>query len=127
MYKEFEENPAYAKLEGPNFCKLIEKLNVYLGREVSIAEHSMDEEIIFISNSNIISRRHVNIFWDEKRSGWFVKNLSKNHIYVNNKIVKNTFEPIRLNYVSSLQIDDCKFYFFEAKDEDVKEIQITGN
>jgi hypothetical protein len=117
MFKEFEDVPAYAKLQGLNFCRPVTKLNVYLGREVSLIEQLPDEEIIFISSSNKISRRHVHIFWNEEKGGWFAKNLSKNHIFINKSIVKSSYEPMKISPVSSIQIDECKFYFFAAREE----------
>ena len=117
MFKEFEESPAFAKLECSTFCKYITKKNVFLGREVSLIEQSPDEEIIFISSSNKISRRHLRIFWDDEKVGWFAKNLSKNHIYINKTVLKTSYEPIKLLPISAIQIDECKFYFFAARDE----------
>jgi hypothetical protein len=119
MFKEFEDVPAYAKLQSQTFCRPITKLKVYLGREVSLIEQLPDEEIIFISSSNKISRKHVLIFWNEEKGGWYAKNLSKNHIFINKMIVKSTYEPIKISNISSLQIDDCKFYFFAAREEQI--------
>lgn len=117
MYNEFEDSPAYAKIQGPTLLKFITKQNIYLGREVSIADYSQDEEVIFISDSNKISRRHLNIFWDESKRGWYAKNLSKNHVYVNKALLKIGQDPVKLLPVTPIQIDECKFYFFRAREE----------
>jgi hypothetical protein len=116
-YNEYEESPAYAKLQGPNFLKFVNNLSVYLGREVSLADHNPDEDVIFISDSNKISRKHVKIYWDEGKLGWYIQNLSKNHVYVNKNILKSTATPLKISPISSIQIDECKFYFFQSREE----------
>lgn len=118
MYNEFEDTPAYAKLQGPNLMKLVTKLNVYLGREVSIVDHAADEDVIFISDSNKISRRHLHIFWNDVKLGWFVKNLSKNPVYVNKTMLSSKDDALKLNPISAIQVDQCKFYFFQSREEE---------
>jgi hypothetical protein len=126
-FNENEETNAYAKLQGPNLLRFVKRKNVYLGREVSIAEQLCEDEIIFISSSNKISRKHVQIFWDESNSAWFAKNLSKNHIYINKRVIKNNSEPLELDPISSFQIDDVKFYFFMARENELEVINLDNS
>ncbi len=123
-YKEYESMRAFAKLQGPNTLKYIKTSSVYLGREVAVVEQNEDEEVLFISNSNKISRKHVSIFWDKTKSAWFAKNLSKNHIYINKAVLKISSEPIKLDPICSIQIDECKFYFFQARESEVEVINL---
>jgi hypothetical protein len=124
--KEYEAIPAYAKIQGPNFIKFVTKLTVYLGREVSLTDFNPDEEVIFISNSNKISRKHLKIFWDEFKSEWFVQNLSKNYTFVNKTVLKSTDDPRSISPISSIQIDDCKFYFFQSREMEM-EVEESNN
>lgn len=117
IFEEFENTPAYAKIQSLNFCKFLTKRNIFLGREISVVESIPDSEFIFISNSNKISRKHVNIYWDEFKYGWYAKNLSKNPIVIDGITIKSTSDPLKLSNISTFVIDDCKFYFFEAKEE----------
>ena len=119
MFKEFEANAAYAKIQGENdFLKFINKLVVYLGREVSLAEQNIEEEILFISDSHKISRKHLKIFWDENQGKWLAQNLSKNYVYVNNTVLKSTDIPYVISPMASIKIDECRFYFFQARPEE---------
>jgi hypothetical protein len=116
-FNEVEDTPAYAKIQGYNILRFITKLNVFLGREVSLVDYKQDEEVLFVSDSNKISRKHLQIFWDEERGGWFAKNWSKNHVYINREILKVNSQPVRLTPVSIIQMDECKLYFFQAREE----------
>ena len=127
QFNEYEQTKAYAKLQGPNLLRFVKRKRVYLGREVSITEQNCEDEIIFISNSNKISRKHVEIFWDETNSGWYAKNLSKNHIYINKRVLKNSSDPLELDAISSIQIDDVKIYFFMARDSEIEVINLDGS
>jgi hypothetical protein len=122
IYQEYEDECAYAKLQGPNLLKFIKKKIVYIGRETPIVDFQQDEEVIFISDSNKISRKHLKIFWDGTKCEWYVKNLSKNPVIVNKKFFKNSDNPTQISPVSAIKIDTLEFYFIQARDDDINAI-----
>lgn len=113
-YKEMEDTLAFAKLEGPTFKYFIFKLNVILGREKSGIDTINDEQIIFIGNSQKISRKHAKIYWNFDTLQWEIKILSKNKAVVGSKTLRQNDPPIALQACSPITIDNFKFYFFPA-------------
>jgi hypothetical protein len=122
VFQEYEDECAYAKLQGPTLLKFIKKKNVFVGREAPIVDYNQDEEVIFISDSNKISRKHLKIFWDHVRGEWYAKNLSKNPVIIKTKYFKNTDAAIQISPVSAIKIDNLEFYFIQARDEDINSI-----
>jgi hypothetical protein len=117
MFNEYEDIAAYAKIQSKKFVQFIKTTTVYLGRDVSLNEQSKDEEVIFIGDSNKISRKHLKIFLDDKTGFWYAQNLSKNHSYINKRILKNTDPPMVISPIAAIRIDDNYFYFFQAREE----------
>ena len=117
IYNEYEEEFAYAKLQGPNLLKFVKKKTAFLGRESPIVYFQCDEEVIFISDSNKISRKHLKIYWCGKEAQWFAKNLSKNPVIINRKTLKQTEDAVIISPVSAIKIDNSEFYFIQAVEE----------
>jgi len=122
IYQEYEEECAYAKLQGPTLLKFIKKKIVYIGRETPIADFQQDEEVIFVSDSNKISRKQLKIFWDGIKGEWLVRNLSKNPVIMNKKLLKNSDPPRRISPISAIKIDTLEFYFIQAREDDINAI-----
>lgn len=118
VFNEYEDEAAFAKLQGPKFLKFIRKKNVFLGREAPIVDYEKDEEVIFISDSNKISRKHVKIYWDDVDGNWYAMNLSKNPVIINKRIVKKSDNGVKISPISAIKIDNEEFYFFEARGEE---------
>ena len=115
-FKQIEEIEAYAKLEGLNKKEFLSKLNIFLGRDPSKTDDSNDQ-IIFIAESQKISRKHARIYWDKDLCNWYIQNLSKNKTIVNGKSLKKDDPPLLLNPHSAIRIDKIKVYFFPAYEE----------
>jgi hypothetical protein len=113
-YKEYEDTLSYAKLEGPTFKYFLYKLNVILGREKTGVDPISDEQIIFIGNSQKISRKHAKIYWNFDNMQWEIKILSKNKAIVGSKTLRQHDPPIILQPCTPITIDNFKFYFFPA-------------
>ena len=114
-FLEKEENTGYAKIEGKEFKFFISKLSAYLGREASSNNPNSDEQIIYLGNYKYLSRRHLKIFWDNKKKSWFIQNLSKNIIFVNKEKLSKDQKPKKLKVISPIKVGVYKFYFFRAK------------
>ena len=115
-FKTIEDIESYAKLEGLNKKEFINKLNVFLGRDPSKNDDSHDQ-IIFIAESQKISRKHARIYWDNDSCNWYIQNLSKNKTIVNGKSLKKDDPPFLLEPLSAIRIDKVKVYFFPAFEE----------
>jgi pSer/pThr/pTyr-binding forkhead associated (FHA) protein len=111
----FEETEAFAKLEGPSYKQFITKLIVFLGRDAN-STGSMDneEQILFVGDSQKISRKHVKIYWNSSKGDWEIQILSKNKVIVNGSTYRKSDAPVRLPPCSAIKIDKYKFYFFPA-------------
>jgi hypothetical protein len=109
-----EDTESYAKLEGDNIKYFINKLNVVLGRESIHLRGNNEEQILFVGNSNKISRRHALISWNKHIGFWEIKILSKNKAIVNGIPLKKGDRPMVLHPCSVIQIENSKFYFFPA-------------
>ncbi len=118
IFNEYEEEMGYAKLQGPKLLKFIKKKNVFIGREAPIVDYGQDEEVISISDSNKISRKHLKIYWDYLLGHWYAENLSKNPVTINRKILKRSDDPIKLSPISAIKIDNLEFYFFQAREDE---------
>jgi len=115
-FSQIEDFHAYAKLEGINKKYFLNKLNIFLGRDVS-KDEDPNEQIIFLADSQKISRKHAKIYWDSDQCCWFIQNLSKNKTIVNGKSLKKDDPPFQLIPQSAIRIDRIKFYFFPAFEE----------
>lgn len=115
-FKEFEDVESFAKLEGPDFKQFILKYKVNLGRECNNegAEGLNEEQIIFIGDSQKISRKHAIINWNFNSGEWQIENLSKNKVMINGLTLRRGDPPMVLEPRSSIKIDKYKFYFFPA-------------
>jgi hypothetical protein len=114
-YSEFEEVNSYAKLEGPYFKNYIKKLVVYLGREPNTDIYeSVNEQLIYIGDSQKISRKHAKIAWNQHKGEWEIEILSKNKAIINGTTLRKSDGPMILTPKSAIKIDKFKFYFFPA-------------
>jgi len=115
-FKEFEEIASFAKLEGPEFKQFILKYKANLGRECNNegADGLNEEQIIFIGDSQKISRKHAIIFWNFNKGEWQIENLSKNKVMINGLTLRKGDPPMGLDAKTSIKIDKYKFYFFPA-------------
>jgi pSer/pThr/pTyr-binding forkhead associated (FHA) protein len=117
-FLEYEDVEAYAKLEGPGYKQFITKTNVYLGRDAnSMSPSNGDEQVLFIGDSQKISRRHAKIYWNSSKGEWEIKILSKNKVVVNGSTYRSMDPSVRLPPCSAIKIDKYKFYFFPAMKE----------
>lgn len=116
MFKEYEEISAYAKIQSDNLLEFITKPTAYLGREGTCIDHRPNEQVIAISDSNKISRKHLKLYWSEKDTVWKAMNLSKNQVVINKKYLKRDDPAVLLSPISAIQIDSLKFYFFQARE-----------
>lgn len=117
VFNEYEEEAAYAKLEGLNFKAFVNKRQIYLGRTCDNIPNLNDEEqIIFVGHSKKISRKHARIEWNQNKNQWEIWSLSKNKIYVNGVNITLNKEPSPLPPCSAIKIYSQKFYFFPALD-----------
>jgi len=119
-YTEYEDVESFAKLEGPEFKQFIYKTLVFLGRDCNNIEFedSKEQQIIFIGDSQKISRRHAMIYWNEVIGEWEIQILSKNKAVINGQIIRKGDAPIILKPRSAIKIDKYKFYFFPALPND---------
>lgn len=114
-YHEYEEVNSFAKLEGPFFKSFIKKLVVYLGREPNTENfENVNEQLIFIGDSQKISRRHAKIVWNQHKGEWEIEILSKNKVNINGTTLRKSDGPMTLTPKSAIKIDKFKFYFFPA-------------
>ena len=115
-FKEYEDVESFAKLEGPNFKQYIHKYTVFLGRDCNSngLEGLNEEQIIFIGDSQKISRRHAVISWNNNKGEWEIEILSKNKAVVNGITLRKGDPPINLVSCAAIKIDKYKFYFFPA-------------
>ncbi len=114
-YEEYEDIESYGKLEGPNFKKFIHKLVVYLGRDPNTEMfENVDEQSIFIGDSQKISRRHAKLSWNSQKGEWEIQILSKNKAIINGSTLRNIDNPLAVPPLSAIKIDKYKFYFFPA-------------
>src|SRR5690606_24104862 len=96
-FLEYDNVEAYAKLEGPGYKQFITKLTVYLGREANnISKDNPDEQLIFIGDSQKISREHAKIYWNQVKCEWEIKILSKNKVIVNGIPLRKDDQPMKL-------------------------------
>jgi len=114
-FNEKEESTAFAKIEGKEFKFFIEKLTVFIGRDSGSINNNPEEQIIYLGNYKFLSRKHLKIFWDSKKKAWFIKNLSKNNIFVNREKLSKDQKPKKLKVISPIKVGVYKFYFFRAK------------
>jgi pSer/pThr/pTyr-binding forkhead associated (FHA) protein len=114
-FLEYETTESYAKLEGPGYKQFITKLTVYIGREANnISPESPEEQLVFIGDSQKISRKHAKIYWNSNRGEWEIKNLSKNKVIVNGAALRKDDTPAKLPPCAAIKVDKYKFYFFPA-------------
>ena len=115
-FKDYEEIDSFAKLEGPNFKQFIIKYIVYLGRDCNSegADGLNEEQIIFIGDSQKISRKHAVISWSTSKGEWEIQILSKNKAIINGITLRKGDPPLTLLPCSAIKIDKYKFYFFPA-------------
>lgn len=115
-FREFEEIESFGKLEGPEFKQFIMKYVVYLGRDCNNegAEGFNEEQIIFIGDSQKISRKHALIQWNPFKAEWQIEILSKNKAIVNGLTLRKGDPPMSLLPRTAIKIDKYKFYFFPA-------------
>jgi len=115
-FKEYEEVESYGKLEGPGIKQFIFKLVIYLGRENSgINPENESEQIVFVGDSQKISRRHAKIYWSFESNQWEIQILSKNKVIVNGAVIRKGDPPMVLIPCAAIKIDKYKFYFFPAR------------
>ena len=102
---------AYAKLVAENgrefFIKEDSSLEVDIGRE----KRDNDLNYFCLADQNTISKKHAQISWDVSKHGFFIKNLSKNKIQVNNEDLTMNAEPYRLTNMCLIVISKIKMYF----------------
>jgi hypothetical protein len=114
-FQEYEITESFAKLEGPQYKQFITKLVVYLGREANnISPENPEEQLVYIGDSQKISRKHAKIFWNSTKGEWEIKILSKNKVIVNGSTLRKEDPPARLTPCSAIKIDKYRFYFFPA-------------
>lgn len=114
-FQEYEDTQSYGKLEGPNFKKFIHKHVVYLGREPDTENlQIVEEQSIYIGDSQKISRRHAKIYWNYELGVWEIQIMSKNKAIINGVTLRNIDNPQILPPRSAIKIDKFKFYFFPA-------------
>lgn len=113
-FNEKEDTQAYAKIEGKEIKVFINKLVVYIGRELPNSGNAQEQKI-YLGNYKYLSRRHLKIFWDSKKKKWFIQNLSKNIIFVDKKKLGKGQKPKKLKVISSIKVGIYKLYFFRAK------------
>jgi hypothetical protein len=114
-FSEYEPTEAYAKLEGPGYKQFITKLVIYLGRDASnISPDNSEEQLVFIGDSQKISRKHAKIYWNAIKGEWEIQILSKNKVIVNGQALRRDDKCVKLPPCSAIKIDKYKFYFFPA-------------
>ena len=74
---------AYAKIVSENnrefYITEESKLDIDIGRE---KKNPLDPNYFTLAEQNTISKKHANIFWDEAKQSFFIKNLSKNKVSI---------------------------------------------
>lgn len=64
-----------------------------------------------LASTTTLSKRHAQIFWDIDKQRFFVKNLSKNKIYVEEDEVLLDSAPKELQHMQCVMIAKIRFYF----------------
>jgi hypothetical protein len=117
QFEEYEDIESYGKLQGPGWKRFLHKLIIFLGRDPdSEIPGNLEEQSIYIGDSQKISRRHARISWNDHKGQWEIQILSKNKAIINGIILRNGDGPMTLNPKSAIKIDKYKFYFFPATD-----------
>ena len=115
--KNTKENgeSAYAKIIAENgrsfYIKEDSSLEIDIGRE-----KKDDPNYFCLADQNTISKKHAQIAWDITGHGFFIKNLSKNKIQVNNEDLTNNSEPYRLKNMSLIVISKIRMWFLLPQD-----------
>ncbi len=118
-FREYEDISSFGKLEGLDFKQFIYKYNIILGRESNTegGEGFDQEQLIFIGDSQKISRKHAVINWNFEKGEWQIEILSKNKAIVNGMTLRKGDPPMILEPKSAIKIDKYKFYFFPSIEE----------
>ena len=80
---------------------------VDIGRE----KRTDDPSYFNLSESNTMSKKHARIFWDPIHEGFYIENLSKNKIQVDNEEVCLGQEPRKLTNLALIMIAKVRCYF----------------
>ncbi|KAJ3406698.1 transcription factor [Chytridiales sp. JEL 0842] len=98
---------AYAKLEGPDFCYFVRKLQVVLGRKVT-PDDGVD---IHLGTLKHISRKHARIQFNFRKQDFEFVVLGKNGAFVDGVFVAAGSEPVALTHKSKIVIGEIESYF----------------
>ena len=101
-------------MEGHDLKQFILKYKVNIGRGFyNYREEDLNEkQMIFICDSQKISRKHALINLNFNSVKWEIENLSKYKLVINGHTLRKTNNPLILDSQTSIKIDTYKFYFF---------------
>jgi hypothetical protein len=105
--------PCYGKLVADNGREYF--IQVYDGGikfEIGREKKPLTDPCYFnLAETNTLSKKHAEIFWDIDRQGFFMKNLSKNKILVEDEEVAMGQISRKLENMTAVMIAKIKFYF----------------
>ncbi|KAJ2005500.1 hypothetical protein H4R26_001923 [Coemansia thaxteri] len=103
---------AYAKLEGPDFCYYVRKLEVLLGRHQ--ASDDQEQVDIDLGDSKAVSRRHAKIYYNFMNQSFELQVFGKNGCLIDDEYYAKG-QSVPLHHKMVIQIADIEFTFLLPK------------
>jgi len=105
--------PSYGKLVAENGKEYyIRKHDGNISFEIGREKRPLDDATYFnLDAANTLSKKHALIFWDIDKQGFFIKNLHKNKIHVEDEEVGLDQCSRKLTNLTCIMIAKIRFYF----------------
>ncbi|RCH84511.1 Pre-rRNA-processing protein fhl1, partial [Rhizopus azygosporus] len=106
---------AYAKLEGDNFCYYIRNFQVTLGRTTKVP----DRVDIPLGNAKSVSRQHAQLFYNFTKQQFEMTVFGKNGVFVDERFIEKGI-TVPLEHRTKIQIGEVSFQFLLPEVDSIK-------